>query len=234
MGRSVLVTGGNRGIGLAVAAMLAADGDRVAVTYNSSPPPDDLFAVKCDVTDMSSVEEAFTAVEAEQGPVQVLVSCAGITRDGLMVRMSEANYAAVIDTNLTGAFRVAQRAVRKMWTARYGRIVLVSSVVALRGETGQVNYASSKAGLIGMATSMAREFGKYGVTTNVVAPGLTHSEMSDAIKPDRREEMIRTIPAGRIGEPEDVAHAVRFLASDGAAYVNGAFLAVDGGAATGH
>lgn len=234
MSRSVLVTGGSRGIGLEIARAFAAAGDKVAVTYNTSEPPEGLFAVKCNVTDETSVDEAFAAVEAEQGNVQVLVSCAGITRDRLLIRMSEADWDDTLDTNLKGAFLTAKRAVRRMMLAKYGRIVLVSSVVGLRGELGQANYAASKAGLIGFGRSLAREWGKSGITTNIVAPGLTETEMVKTIPAPKLEELLAGIPVGRMGRPEEIAAAVRFVASDEAGYINGAFLAVDGGAATGH
>jgi 3-oxoacyl-[acyl-carrier protein] reductase len=234
LSRSVLVTGGSRGIGLAIARAFASAGEKVAVTYHTSSPPDDLFSVKCDVADATAVDEAFTAVEAEQGPVQVLISNAGIVRDKLMMMMSDADFESVLDTNLMGAFLVARRAARKMVASRYGRMVFVSSVMALRGEVGQVNYAASKSGLIGLARSLSRELGPRGITANVVAPGLTQSDMSAKLGEKRIARLVEQIPLGRLGQPDDVAAAVTFLASDAAAYITGAFLAVDGGAATGH
>ncbi|MEV0445344.1 3-oxoacyl-ACP reductase FabG [Streptomyces spectabilis] len=234
MPRSVLVTGGNRGIGLAIARALAADGDRVAVTYRSGQPPEGLFGVECDITDGVQVDAAFDKVEAEQGPVEVLVANAGITRDRLLMRMSEDDFAAVLDTNLGGAYRVAKRAVGRMVRARQGRIVLISSAVALSGEAGQTNYAASKAGLIGFSRSLAKELGTRNITVNVVAPGLTTTDMTDALPEERREELIRRIPLSRAAEPQEIAHAVRFLASQEAAYITGAVLPVDGGAAMGH
>ncbi|MEI5100962.1 beta-ketoacyl-ACP reductase [Streptomyces sp. PmtG] len=234
MPRSVLVTGGNRGIGLAIARSLAADGDRVAVTYRSGQPPEGLFGVQCDVTSGEQVDAAFDKVEAEQGPVEVLVANAGITRDRLLMRMSEDDFAAVLDTNLGGAYRVAKRAVGRMIRARQGRIVLISSAVALSGEAGQANYAASKAGLIGFSRSLAKELGTRNITVNVVAPGLTTTDMTDALSEARREEIVRRIPLGRTADPQEIAHAVRFLASKEAAYITGAVLPVDGGAAMGH
>ena len=199
MDRCVLVTGGSRGIGLAIARAFAAGGDRVAVTRHTSPPPEDLFAVPCDVRDAASVEAAFAAVEAAQGPVQVLVCNAGITRDKLLISMAEDDFTDVVATNLTAAFLVAKRATRKMITARYGRIVFVSSVVALRGEAGQANYAAAKAGLIGLARSLARELGARGITANVVLPGLTRTDMSAQLDEARIASHDRPDPAGAVG-----------------------------------
>jgi NAD(P)-dependent dehydrogenase (short-subunit alcohol dehydrogenase family) len=233
-GRSVLVTGGNRGIGLAIARAFAAQGDRVAVTHRSSPPPDGLLGVRCDVTSADDVDAAFTTVEAEHGPVQVLVSNAGVTDDGLLLRMSEESFTSVLDANLTGAFRVARRASRGMLRARGGRMVFVSSVVALSGGPGQVNYAASKAGLVGLARSIARELGGKGVTANVVAPGYVETDMTAALPEGRREQLLAGVPAGRVASAEEVAAVVVFLASEAASYVNGAVVPVDGGAGMGH
>ena len=232
--RSVLVTGGNRGIGLAIARSLAADGDAVAVTYRSGEPPEGLLGVRCDVTDTASVDAAFREVEAAQGPVQVLVANAGITADNLLLKMTDDEWQRVIDANLAGAFRCARRAAMGMVRMKRGRIVLVSSVVGLYGGQGQVNYAASKAGMVGVARSIARELGGRGITANVVAPGFIETDMTAALPPARREAYAALIPAGRFGVVDEIAHAVRFLASDGAAYVNGAVLPVDGGLGMGH
>lgn len=231
MSRVVLVTGGARGIGLATARRFAAGGDRVAVTYRTAPPPDGdgLLAVRCDVTDADQVEAAFAAIEAELGPVEVLVANAGVTGDGLMVRMSDDDFARVVDTNLSGSFRVARRAVAKMMRARRGRIVFLSSVVAHLGSAGQANYAASKAGLVGLARSMAREFGSRNVTVNVVAPGPIATDMTDALPDDRRALITGVVPLGRFGTAEEVASTIWFLASDEAAYITGAVIPVDGG-----
>lgn len=234
MARSVLVTGGSRGIGRSIAHTMAADGDRVAVTYRTGAAPEELFGVPCDVTDTASVDAAFSAVEAEQGPVEVLVANAGITRDQLVLRMSDDDFDAVVDTNLTGAFRCARRAAMGMVRMRRGRIVLVSSVVGLYGGQGQVNYAASKAGLVGVARSIARELGGRGITANVVAPGFVETDMTADLPRERREAYIGLIPAGRFGSTDEIAHAVRFLASPQAGYVNGAVLPVDGGLGMGH
>jgi len=234
MTRSVLVTGGNRGIGLAIARALAGDGDAVAVTYRSGEPPEGLLGVQCDVTDTASVNAAVTEVEKAQGPVEVLVANAGITRDQLVLRMSDDDWDAVVDTNLTGAFRCARRAAMGMVRMRRGRIVLISSVVGLYGGQGQVNYAASKAGLVGIARSVARELGGRGITANVVAPGFVETAMTAALPAERREAYAALIPAGRFGTTDEVAHAVRFLASEAAGYINGAVLPVDGGMGMGH
>ncbi|CBG73970.1 MULTISPECIES: 3-oxoacyl-ACP reductase FabG [Streptomyces] len=232
--RSVLVTGGNRGIGLAVARRFAAAGDRVAVTYRREEPPasENLLAVRCDVTDGAQVDQAFKEAETAHGPVTVLVASAGAARDRLLVRMTEEDFTSVVDTNLTGAFRVARRAVRGMLRTGHGRIVLVSSTAALRGAPGQTNYAAAKAGLAGFARALTQELGPRDITCNVVAPGLTETDMSRALTPDQRGALLRTTPAGRPGTPEEVADAVAFLA--GAGYVRGAVIPVDGGAGLGH
>jgi NAD(P)-dependent dehydrogenase (short-subunit alcohol dehydrogenase family) len=234
-GRIVLVTGGARGIGAACARRFAAQGDRVAVTFNSSEPPADVFGVRCDVTSADDVDAAFTAVEGHfGGPVEVLVSNAGITRDGLLLRMSEDDFAAVVDANLTGSYRVAKRAARGMVKARSGRIVLVSSVVGLLGSAGQANYAASKAGLVGFARSLARELGSRAITVNVVAPGPVATDMTAALGEDRLAELTAAVPLGRMADPDEIAGVVSFLASPDAAYITGAVVPVDGGLGMGH
>lgn len=228
--RTVLVTGGSRGIGLACARTLAAAGHRVAVTSSATPVDEPgLTAVPCDVTDPDQVETAVARVEDELGAVEVLVACAGITRDGLLVRMSEDDFEAVVATNLTATWRVAKRVVPKMMRARWGRIVTVSSVQAYLGAAGQANYASSKAGLIGLTRSIAREYAGRGITANVVAPGPIDTDMLGALPEDQRAAMAGQVPVGRLGTPEEVAATVAFLASDAAAYVTGAVVPVDGG-----
>lgn len=232
-GRSVLVTGGSRGIGLATARLLAEQGHRVAVTYRSAPP-EGLLAVRCDVTSTAEVDEAFAAVEAEHGPVEVLISNAGITDDQLLLRMSEDSFTSVLDANLTGAYRVAKRASRGMLKGRWGRLVFVSSVVGLSGGAGQANYAASKAGLVGLSRSLARELGSRSITSNVVAPGFVDTDMTAELGDTRRAELLGTIPLGRTASPDEVAAVIGFLASEASAYVTGAVLPVDGGLGMGH
>jgi beta-ketoacyl ACP reductase len=232
--RSVLVTGGNRGIGLVTALALRDAGHRVAVTHRGSGAPDGLLAVKCDVTDAASVDLAFDEVEAAQGPVEVLVSNAGITDDALLLRMGAETWDGVIDANLTGAFRVAKRASRSMLRARWGRLLFVSSVVGLSGGAGQANYAASKAGLVGLSRSLARELGSRGITSNVVAPGFVDTDMTAGLSDARRAEVTGAVPLGRTATPEEVAAVLAFLASDAAAYVTGAVVPVDGGLGMGH
>ncbi|KWV30586.1 beta-ketoacyl-ACP reductase [Micromonospora rifamycinica] len=234
MARTVLVTGGNRGIGLAIAQAFAKQGDRVAVTHRSGDAPAGLFGVRCDVTDPASVDAAFTAIEAELGPVEVLVSNAGITDDTLLMRMSEEQFTGVVDTNLTGAFRCAKRASSKMLRAKWGRMIFISSVIGLYGGAGQVNYAASKAGLVGVARSITRELGSRNITANVVAPGFIDTEMTASLPEDRRTEYRKVIPAGRFADPDEVAGVVTWLASDAAGYISGAVIPVDGGLGMGH
>jgi NAD(P)-dependent dehydrogenase (short-subunit alcohol dehydrogenase family) len=234
MNRVVLVTGGSRGIGLACAQRFAAQGDRVAVTYHSSPAPDGLFGVRCDVRDSGEVDAAFGAVEAEFGPVQVLVSNAGVTKDTLLLRMSEPDFTSVVDANLTAAFRVAKRATQGMLRARAGRIVFMSSVVGLLGSAGQANYAASKAGLVGLARSLARELGSRNITVNVVAPGPVATAMTAGLGEARLAELTEAVPLRRMATPEEVAGVVAFVASDDAAYITGAVIPVDGGLGMGH
>jgi len=233
--RIVLVTGGSRGIGLACAERFRALGDHVAVTYNSSPPPDGFFGVKCDVTDSDQVEAAFAAIEQEfGGPVEILVSNAGVTRDGLILRMSEDDFASVIDANLTASYRVAKRAARGMLKARKGRIVLMSSVVGLLGAAGQANYAASKAGLVGLARSLARELGSRGITVNVVAPGPVATDMTAALGEDRMAAIVAAVPLERAASADEIAGVVQFLAGPDSAYITGAVIPVDGGLGMGH
>lgn len=232
--RTVLVTGGNRGIGYAIAEEFLAQGHRVAVTARSGEGPAGSFTVKADVTDAASVDAAFSAIEAELGPVEVLVANAGITRDTLLMRMSEEDFVDVIDTNLTGSFRVVKRASKGMLKARYGRIVLISSVVGLYGGPGQVNYSASKAALVGMARSITRELGARGITANVVAPGFIETDMTAELPEAQQAEYKKNIPAGRFATPNEVAKVVAWVGSDEAAYISGAVIPVDGGLGMGH
>ncbi len=234
MSRVVLITGGSRGIGRATAERFVALGDKVAVTYNTTAPSGDFLAVQCDVTQESHVERAFTEVEEKLGPVEVLVSNAGITKDGLLLRMKEADFVDVVDANLTGAFRVAKRATQSMLRARRGRIILVSSVVGLLGQAGQANYAASKAGLVGFARSLARELGSRNITVNVVAPGPVDTDMTRKLGDDKLKAFADLVPLGRIATPDEIAGAIAFLASADAAYITGAVLPVDGGLGMGH
>jgi 3-oxoacyl-[acyl-carrier protein] reductase len=234
MDRSALVTGGNRGIGLAIARRLAAGGDRVTVTSRSGDQVEGLATVACDVRDAASVEEAFAKVEADQGPVEVLVANAGITHDQLLALMSEDAFTSVVDTNLTGAYRVARRAVRPMMRLRHGRLIFISSVVGLLGSAGQANYASAKAGLVGLARSLARELASRNITSNVVAPGFVDTDMTAALTGEQRAAILKQVPLGRIASVDEVAGVVAFLASDAAGYITGAVIPVDGGLGMGH
>ncbi len=232
--RVVLITGGSRGIGLACAKKFAALGDRVAITYNSTPPPPEFFSIKCDVSVASDVDRAFKDIEEHFGPVQVLVSNAGVTRDMLLLRMSEEDFADVVNVNLTAAYRVCKRATQGMLRAKAGRIVLMSSVVALMGSAGQANYSASKAGLIGLARSLARELGSRNITVNVVAPGPVDTDMTAALGEKRLEELLAAVPLGRSASVDEIAGVVTFLASPAAAYITGAVIPVDGGLGMGH
>ncbi len=232
--RTVLVTGGNRGIGLAIARQFTAAGHRVAVTHRGANAPDGLFGVQCDVTDVEAVDAAFGKVEAELGPPEIVVANAGITDDTLLLRMSDEQFNRVLDTNLAGAFRVAKRAAGKMVRARFGRLIFISSVVGFTGSAGQANYAASKAGLTGLARSLARELGSRSVTANVVAPGFVETDMTARLPEERRNEILGSVPLRRYATPEEVAGVVSWLAGDAAAYVTGAVIPVDGGLGMGH
>jgi NAD(P)-dependent dehydrogenase (short-subunit alcohol dehydrogenase family) len=232
--RTVLVTGGNRGIGLAIARAFAAQGDRVAVTHRGSGAPDGLFGATCDVTDPAAVDAAFQTVEAEFGPVEVLVANAGVTDDTLLVRMGEDQFTRVLDANLAGAWRCAKRAAMKMIRARWGRMIFISSVVGLAGSAGQTNYAASKAGLVGLARSIARELGSRNVTANVVAPGFVETDMTAGLPDAQKASTRAAIPLGRFAAPDEVAGVVTWLASDAAGYITGAVIPVDGGLGMGH
>jgi 3-oxoacyl-[acyl-carrier protein] reductase len=232
--RSVLVTGGTRGIGRAIAEAFLALGDKVAVTSRSGGGPDGALHLTCDVTDGAAIEQAFTDAEAAHGPVEVLVANAGITADTLLLRMSEEDWASVIDTNLTGTFRLTKRAAKGMLRLRRGRIILISSVVGLTGQAGQVNYAASKSGLVGIARSLTRELGSRSITTNVVAPGFVETDMTEGLTADQKAAIMGQVPLQRYGTVDEVASAVTWLASPGGSYVSGAVLPVDGGLGMGH
>ena len=232
--KTVLVTGGNRGIGYEIAKEFKAAGHNVCVTYRSGDAPEEFFAVKADVRDSSSITEEFKTIEEQFGPVEVLIANAGITRDTLLLRMKEEDFTDVIDTNLTGSFRVVQRAIKGMLKLKRGRIILVSSVVGLYGSPGQVNYSSSKAALVGMARSITRELGGRNITANVVAPGFINTAMTEVLPEETKQNYLDTIPAKRFAEPEEVARVIRWLASDEANYISGAVIPVDGGLGMGH
>jgi len=238
--RSVLVTGGNRGIGRAIVEVFSAAGDTVTATYREGAPPDGVGGpgqvhwVRADVRDTAAVDEAFAVAEAVAGPVEVAVANAGTTRDTLLLRLSDEDWDSVLDTNLGGALRVARRATRAMMRARRGRIVLISSVVGLLGSAGQVNYAASKSGMVGMARSLARELGGRGITVNVVAPGFVHTDMTGALSDARREQILAQVPLGRLADPAEIAGVVSWLAGPAGGYVTGAVIPVDGGLGMGH
>jgi 3-oxoacyl-[acyl-carrier protein] reductase len=232
--RTVLVTGGNRGIGFAIAEEFLALGHRVAVTARSGDGPAGTLTVRADVTDGDSLDAAFAEVEQKLGPVEVVVANAGVTRDTLLLRMSDDDFTSVVDTNLAGAFRVVKRASKGMLKARFGRIILVSSVVGLLGSAGQVNYSASKSGLIGLARSVTRELGSRGITANVVAPGFIETDMTSELPEQQQADYKKSIPAGRFATPTEVAKVIAWLASDDAAYISGAVIPVDGGLGMGH
>jgi 3-oxoacyl-[acyl-carrier protein] reductase len=232
--RSVLVTGGNRGIGRAIAESFLAQGDQVAVTTRNGGAPEGALDLRCDITDQAAVDQAFADAEAQHGPVEILVANAGITKDTLVLRMSDDDWSSVIDTNLTGSFRVAKRAAKGMLRLKRGRIIFISSVVGLLGSAGQVNYAASKSGLVGMARSLARELGSRSITANVVAPGFVETDMTGVLTDEQRATIKTQVPLGRYAGPDEIASVVTWLASDGAAYVTGAVIPVDGGLGMGH
>ncbi|MDX6273591.1 MAG: 3-oxoacyl-[acyl-carrier protein] reductase [Frankiales bacterium] len=234
MSRSVLVTGGSRGIGRAIAEAFLELGDAVAVASRSGEAPPGALGIACDTSLTADVDAAFATAEEAHGPVTVAVANAGVTRDTLLLRMSDEDFAAVLDTNLGGAFRVARRAAKSMLRAKQGRIVLVGSVVGLMGSPGQVNYAASKAGLVGMARSIARELGSRGITANVVAPGFVDTEMTAELGEERKAEILAGVPLGRYATPQEVSGVVTWLASEAAGYVTGAVIPVDGGLGMGH
>ena len=234
MSRSVLVTGGNRGIGRAIAEAFLAQGDQVAVTTRNGGAPEGALDVRCDITDQEAVDAAFAQIEEAHGPVEILVANAGVTKDTLVLRMSDEDWSSVIDTNLTGSFRVTKRAAKGMLRLRRGRIIYISSVVGLLGSAGQVNYAASKAGLVGMARSLARELGSRSITANVVAPGFVDTDMTAVLTDDQKNAITGQVPLGRYADPGEIASVVTWLASDGAAYITGAVIPVDGGLGMGH
>jgi len=232
--RTVLITGGNRGIGYAIAEKFVELGHRVAVTARSGEGPTGSLTVIADVTDGDSLTSAIATVEEKLGPIEVLVANAGITKDTLLMRMSDDDFESVIDTNLTGSFRVVKRGITSMIKQRFGRVIFISSVVGLFGSAGQVNYSSSKSALVGFARSITRELGSRGITANVVAPGFIETDMTAALPAEQQAEYKRNIPAGRFAAPSEVAAVVAWLASDDAAYISGAVIPVDGGLGMGH
>ncbi len=232
--RTVLVTGGNRGIGYAIAQRMIAEGHRVAVTARSGEGPEGALTVRAEMNDSASIDAAFTEVEAQLGPVEVVVANAGITRDTLLLRMSEEDFTEVIDTNLTGTFRVVKRAAKGLLKGRFGRVILISSVVGLYGSPGQINYSSSKAALVGFARSLTRELGSRGITANVIAPGFIETDMTAALPEAQQKQYLDSIPAGRFGQVDEIASAAVWLASDNAAYISGAVIPIDGGLGMGH
>jgi 3-oxoacyl-[acyl-carrier protein] reductase len=232
--RVVLVTGGNRGIGRAIAERFVREGYRVAVTARSGEGPEGTLTVRADVTDSASLDAAFGEVESALGPVEVLVANAGVTKDTLLLRMTEDDFDSVVATNLGGAFRAVKRASKGMLRARWGRVILISSVVGLYGSAGQINYAASKSALVGFARSLTRELGGRGITANVVAPGFIETDMTAELPADTQAEYKRSIPAGRFATPDEVAGVVTWLASDDSAYISGAVIPVDGGLGMGH
>lgn len=234
MGRVVLVTGGNRGIGAAIAHAFVANGDTVAVASRSGDAPSGATGFVCDVSDSASVDACFDAVEAALGPVEIAIANAGVTKDGLLIRMTDTDIDAVINTNLFGALRVARRATKSMLRQKKGRIVFIGSVVGLLGSAGQTNYAATKSGLVGLARSLAREVGVRGITVNVIAPGFVETDMTAELTDDRKQEIIGNVPLGRYAQPREVADVAVFLGSEGAAYITGAVIPVDGGLGMGH
>lgn len=232
--RTVLVTGGNRGIGYAIAQRMLAEGHRVAVTARSGEGPEGALTVRAEMNDSASIDAAFTEVEAQLGPVEVVVANAGITRDTLLLRMSEEDFTEVIDTNLTGTFRVVKRAAKGLLKGRFGRVILISSVVGLYGSPGQINYSSSKAALVGFARSLTRELSSRGITANVIAPGFIETDMTAALPEAQQKQYLDSIPAGRFGQVDEIASAAVWLASDNAAYISGAVIPIDGGLGMGH
>ena len=234
VGRVVLITGGNRGIGRSIAEAFVSAGYRVAVTARSGEGPEGTLTVRADVTDPESIDTAFSAVEAALGPVEIVVANAGVTKDTLLLRMSDDDFTSVVDTNLAGAFRVVKRASKGMLKARFGRVVLISSVVGLLGSAGQINYSASKSGLIGIARSLTRELGSRGITANVVAPGFIETDMTAELPAEQQEAYLKQIPAGRFASADEVAKAVVWLAGDDAGYISGAVIPVDGGLGMGH